>query len=583
MIRKRREFTLKQAYEATFCRLVVADSITKVCGTLNLHQNPSMQLRLLLATAALLLSSACVFSQLVPNQEYLDHSQHQTIISSYEVIDSSIVYVVENEERGQVNTQIKIVRPSGVVTSVLSEALPFESNSQIFKDSQGNTRVLVYDLVNAGFDSFSSDFVDVTVKEDGSFRSKWVSNDFIISLETIFSMTIDSADVVYALTSYPRLQIFEEDSLMDERMLSSISHRESLFSNKNGQPYFISDTIYALNGLEMTAIQVLDEPAVEVKSIGNDNWIRHEGGGLSVYNSDFSNLLARPQLAFQLGSLALIDYHDDKIYLAEQSGDLTIHELLTFDSTRIVFSITEDLALSTHLNVTSDSSFVTAGQYVIPDISTQGILREYGTETAFAPMRHNVSIDYFNLNYLGDTTIQGGPTDLFKYGVNYELTNQSSQNSNCLDVFTSNLRPQLPGHVIYQDKSRSVLQPSGSLIKDTIKILSYNHPEESYAAIPGIDNKVNLAQPIQINVTTSTEELISAAEISVYPNPFSEELNLANVSASSSALLYTLDGQLIRQWTNAPNSLSGRDLPPGAYFIVIHGFGHTQVLPVVKL
>ena len=124
-----------------------------------------MQLRLLLATAALLLSSACVFSQLVPNQEYLDHSQHQTILSSYEVIDSSIVYVVENEERGQVNTQIKIVRPSGVVTSVLSEALPFESNSQIFKDSQGNTRVLVYDLVNAGFDSFSSDFVDVTVKE----------------------------------------------------------------------------------------------------------------------------------------------------------------------------------------------------------------------------------------------------------------------------------------------------------------------------------------------------------------------------------------------------------------------------------
>ena len=137
--------------------------------------------------------------------------------------------------------------------------------------------------------------------------------------------------------------------------------------------------------------------------------------------------------------------------------------------------------------------------------------------------------------------------------------------------------------MIYQDKSRSVLQPSGSLIKDTIKILSYNHPEESYAAIPGIDNKVNLAQPIQINVTTSTEELISTDEVSVYPNPFSEELNLANVSASSSALLYTLDGQLIRQWTNAPNSLSGRELPPGAYFIVIHGFGHTQVLPVVKL
>ncbi len=526
-------------------------------------------LKLSFFISVLLLFTVRSFSQIV-NAEILDHSDHRTILTSFGENNGDLVYVVENNRRGYSLTQVKVSQNGGQPVDVLSEELRFRSNSKWFYDSNDNVRIFLYGLTNSGFDDFSADFIEIK-EENNIYTSRQIDNTFMNSLEVIVDVALDSLDNVYTLTSYPRLQIFENETLQSEVNLN-IGSQSILHSSEIGEVYLIDsslDSIFKVNDLNIEFVNTLTLDIKEVKNIGGSIWVLTNDDNLYQYASNFSGLPIEIPVSFNINSLDQVSESDAGIYFLESLTDgFRIH---VYDSGvfTMIHERMEDYASSTKLHAVNDSVFVTAGQFEVQDIANHAFLRGYNLNQAFNPERRNVYIDDFELTYNKDTMISGAPDDLWLYDVNYAIRNMGDANTSYTSIYTSHLVPQFTsGHFLFDHQVFDLITPNDTRSIDTSRLIPFYHPSVATVSVTGCDYKFNESfEPMQIDITTSTLDFDPTKNSKIYPNPFTSYLNIETESVQD-FYLYNSGGVLVfKGQIDRFQREDFSELDPGNYFL----------------
>ena len=533
-------------------------------------------------TFLLFIGTSLVLSSQVQNLELLDHTEHRTILTSLFYDSGDLIYTVINDQRGRGLTQVKVKSGQGFPQDLLTEDLRFSSDSKLFYDSNGGTRMYLFGLSDPGFDASSTDFVEVK-KINGSYSASIIKNQFFISPEVVRSIALDSLDRVYTLTGYPRLQVFVGDSLVNEVFPSQRSGY--LHSNKKGEVFLLDsglDTIYRVaDNLQLDFVKKLKVDFREIKNIGDQIWVLENSQNIYAYTTDFSAEPTKLNLPFPISSLDQVSAHNGEVFLLNpKTTGFELFQYQSGNTTRIT-NIDEDFASSSRLHIVSDSLFLTTGQYEINDISNQAFIRGYNLNQEFRPIRTMVDLNRFDLFYLKDTVISGAPDNLWLYGVNYELENNSAFDSNLSSVYTSDLVPQLSiSETLFDHQLNSIIPPTEIIEVDTSRLIAHYHPTTAMAAVPGSNYRFNEAFGIiPIGITTSISEALSS-EFNVFPNPFTHNIDV-QLESNTLLKLFNLNGELL--FEGRPEKLRQKDfshLLEGIYFLQI-GNAH-QSIKLVK-
>lgn len=527
--------------------------------------------------------SLSLYSQ-INNLEILDHSEHRTILTSFIYNDGDVIYVVENDERGFASTQVKVSKNKEVPQNLLIEELHYRSNSKWFYDSNGNIRVYLFGFSNAGSDDYSADFIEVKEKNN-IYTSKRINNPFMISLEAVTSIAIDSFDNIYTITNYPRIQQFENDTLKNQ-FFPNISSESQLHTNNIGEVYLLDsgiDTIFKVNALEMEFVNTLDLDVKEAKNINNGIWILDEDNKLYKYETDFQGLPQEIPLTFSISSLDQISEYNSKIYFLKT--EINGFKIFEYDSNSFIelSEYQEDFGRSDKLYSINDSLFLTSGQFEIDLIANHAFIRGYNINQKLNPSRAEVSLKDFELFYLKDTIISGAPEDLWSYGVHYTLENSGSSDIMLSSIYTSHLVPQFTsGHFLYEHQLIKTIIPNESIDIDTTKIIAYYHPSFAIASLTGSNYMFNESYTsIEIGITTSSSDLELSSQCRVFPNPFSSFLNIDSKS-NQQISLYNSNGILI--YTGDSNQIDNENfsyLNEGNYYLRFKESG--QLIKLMKM
>ena len=85
------------------------------------------------------------------------------------------------------------------------------------------------------------------------------------------------------------------------------------------------------------------------------------------------------------------------------------------------------------------------------------------------------------------------------------------------------------------------------------------------------------------NGSLGTSEISAKSELSIYPNPFTDMINISGEQKVSSMAVYDFSGKIVKEITNPPTSVSLKELPSGAYLIkVILKNGTAKTIKAVK-
>tara|TARA_B100001094_G_scaffold54298_1_gene49815 strand:- start:19 stop:486 length:468 start_codon:yes stop_codon:yes gene_type:complete len=84
------------------------------------------------------------------------------------------------------------------------------------------------------------------------------------------------------------------------------------------------------------------------------------------------------------------------------------------------------------------------------------------------------------------------------------------------------------------------------------------------------------------NIITKTEDIEQAVqELSAYPNPFGDVLNISQNTTDARYFIYDLNGSLI-QSDKAPSAINVSNLKTGIYFFTLVDKTNTQTLKIIK-
>lgn len=519
-----------------------------------------------------LFTSLSILNSQVQNIEILDHSEHRTMLTSFKANKGDIIYVVENDRRGYASTQVKVTNGQDFPTNILAEPLIYRSDSKIFYDSQGNLRIYLIGLSNAGLDDFSADFVEIK-ESNNSYTSNRITNPFMISLEGVTSIALDSIDRIYTLTDYPRLQLFDGDSLINQ-IFPTVTYHSVLHTNDIGEVYLLDsglDSIFQVNDLQVQFVNTIDVDIKEIRSIQGQNWAIDVNNRLYVFNSKFQGVPTEIILPFSISSLNQISDVNGKIYVLKTSSvgfELYDH---SSGSTTLITSISEDFSPSVSLDMISDSTFITSGQFEIDKISNQAFIRGHQINKQSNPARTNIELNEFDLFYQKDTVIQGAPNALWEYGINYNANNLGPNKVELISVFTSDLVEEFSlGYFLFEHHLNSEILSNEMIFIDTTRLIAYSHPTFVTASITGSDYKFNeLYEPIEVGVTTSINEIDIRESISAYPNPFSTSLCLSSHSSEYITLHNSIGEMIYSGQSSMLKELNFSELSNGIYYLSI--------------
>ncbi len=482
------------------------------------------------------------------NLEVLEHSEDITILTSLIHNKGDIIYVVTDNVTGRTSTQVKVLDQNNIPQTIDTDAAAYMSDSEYMYDSNGNLRIYLTQVADPGFDTHIWNIIEIGETPNG-YVSNTIRHDLFFSLEVITSVGLDSTDRIYALTSYPRLLVFEEDSLQNEILLPA-SINSLIHTNTDGDVYFLeseTDSIYNVTrNLELQPIAQVPFDINEIKNVGDDIWVLDDNNMVWALDSEFSTA---PRLIFDrnfIQSLDQVSEMDSLVYILETDTDgFTLHQ---YDGTNVseINVVNETLATSSKLAMIDDTTFLTSGQYLVEDITNQAFLRGYNTNQIFEPERVSVELEDFDLFYIKDTIISGGPGDLWWYGINYSVFNSGDKEVGQASVFTTDLVPAFPYiNINFEENATLNVLPEESIIVESNRLISQNHPGAAQAYLTGADYKFNTSVgPVLIDVTTSTSDHESTSALTVFPNPFTSHINLNDLN-DEAVSLYNMEGQLI--------------------------------------
>ncbi|MDA8692907.1 T9SS type A sorting domain-containing protein [Saprospiraceae bacterium] len=507
-----------------------------------------------------------LFSQ-INNVEILDHSDERTILTSLVYDNEDIIYVTQNDRRGASTTHVKLTNGNDKPVDLLNEELNFEHDSKVLHDSDGNLRIYLYNLTNPGFDDFSPNFIEIKEEVNG-YVSTEIDNPIVP--DRVVDVAIDSMDRIYTLT-FERLQIFESNILQVEIFLRG----DRLHNNKNGEVYLIdssSDSIFQVNDLQVNFVNTTDIEIKEVKNIQDEIWAIDRDNNVYRTDMNFQDTFNEIILPFEITSLDQVSEVDDKVYILSTLDEG--FELYQYQSgsTTLLISIEEDFASSDQLHMISDSTFLSAGQFEVEDISNQAFIRGHHITEESNPERVSIELENFDLFYIQDTIIGGGaPDEVFLYGFDYTLSNQGAETVNLTSVFTSDLVVDVSFiQSLFENQLNLEILPNEMITIDTTRLIAFDQPTPGTvtASVTGGDFKFNeLFEPITVGITTSTKEIFSNSNILVYPNPFSNKV-IVEMDSDQFIIVHNSSGQVVFQGPS--DNLKNQNfssIEDGLYFI----------------
>lgn len=517
----------------------------------------------------------------VASVEILDHSDHRTILTSFLENKGDIIYVVENDRWGYPSTQVKVSDGSSIPTDVLSEELSFRSHSKWFYDSQGNLRIYLFGLSDGASDNFSADFVEVKEGPTG-YTSKRITNPFLISVEGVNCVAMDGLDNIYTLTNYPRLQLWQNDVMVDE-IMPVVNHSAYLHNNDVGDVFLIdtvAGTVHKVNDLQMELVASLELNIEELKNIDGALWARSAADSLYLFSADFEGSPQLVPIPFLVRSLDQVSDYGDGVFILEPLVDGFALHTYAGDSISFESTVQEEFAYADKIHAINDSSFLAGGQFEVEGIASHAFVRGYQTNEEFNPDRRNVQLSEVEMFYIKDTIIPGAPWDLWWYGVSYQIENIGSSDAGLISVFTSRLIPDFG--LLYEHHLERLIGQGDVVEVDSTKLVQIYHPSEVRASITGADYKFNESYtPVVVGIMTSTADITTDASIAVYPNPFTSYVNV-EAREDAKFRLFDSEGKLI--YSGSVKSLQLTDLstiPSGNYYLQEHEGG--ELIKLVKI
>lgn len=299
----------------------------------------------------ILLISIPVSHAQFPGNEFLDHSEVETILTGATLLGDELIYTTVNDRFAE--TSVRIVQSDGTVVDLLDEPLPYRSKTLMHTNPDGSVRILLYQLTKYEIGAGYTDIYDITYHEGQSVVEKITGIEGQFSLETISSIATDSAGNIYAFASN-RLSKIEGHTVMNT---SELNDDGRLFSNPEGAVFFIDypgNTIYQLEDMEPVEKLVLSNAVMEHKVVDNSNFLLLEDRIL-VYDHDFDLLIADFSPPVPVASLSQLQETNDGFVILnrKQDGFDLIEVDLDFIS-EIVYSTEEDIVNSESLVYFSD-------------------------------------------------------------------------------------------------------------------------------------------------------------------------------------------------------------------------------------
>jgi hypothetical protein len=75
----------------------------------------------------------------------------------------------------------------------------------------------------------------------------------------------------------------------------------------------------------------------------------------------------------------------------------------------------------------------------------------------------------------------------------------------------------------------------------------------------------------------------TALKFSIYPNPFSDVVNIIGINGNASFNLFTIDGKLIKKGKlEENNQINLNDLSKGLYLLQLNSDGKTETKKIIK-
>lgn len=285
---------------------------------------------------------------------------------------------------------------------------------------------------------------------------------------------------------------------------------------------------------------------MEVKTIQNENWVLHNDGKISIYNQDFSMIIKQLDLSINIESLNQISEYGSAVYFLETTDDgYRIYNLVQ-DELILVIEQSEDYASSSSLLFTSEDTYITSGQYQVEDISDHAFFRKYEIGKAFSPVRTDIKLNYFDVEYLHDTLIVDAPWDHYFYKINYAFQNNSTDLTNNVNLYAREIYNGVPVDFLYQNLYSDDIIPNELVNVEDTKIVSFRNSENIKVAIPGGAYKFN--SDISFLVATlisSLSELENESLLKLGPNPFSTKLSVISDESIKRVEIYSRSGQLV--------------------------------------
>ena len=514
----------------------------------------------------LLVTSQGLVAQ-VASVEIMDHSDHRTILTSFLENKGDIIYVIENDRWGYPSTQVKVSDGSSIPTDVLSEELSFRSDSKWFYDSQGNLRIYLFGLSDGASDNFSADFVEVKDGPTG-YTSKTITNTPAHSLDQVSCVAMDGLDNIYTLTSSSRLQLWQNDALVDE-IMPIVNYSAYLQNNDAGDVFLIdtvAGTVHKVNDLQMEFVASLELNIEELKSIDGVLWARSAADSLYLFSADFEGSPELVPIPFLVTSLDQVSHYGDGVFILEPVADGFALHTYAGDSLSFESTVQEEFAYADKIHAINDSLFLAAGQFEVEGIASHAFVRGYQTNEEFNPKRRNVQLAEVEMFYIKDTIIAGAPWDLWWYGVSYQIENIGSSDAGLISVFTSRLIPDFG--VLYEHHLERLIGQGDVVEVDSTKLIQIYHPSEVTASITGVDYKFNESYtPVVVGIMTSSADIATDPSVAVYPNPFTSYIN---VEAREEAKVRLFDSEFRLIYSGSVKSLQLTDLstiPSGNYYL----------------
>jgi len=144
---------------------------------------------------------------------------------------------------------------------------------------------------------------------------------------------------------------------------------------------------------------------------------------------------------------------------------------------------------------------------------------------------------------------------------------------------TSSLAEKHEGVLCYitgkssETKNTSGTWQAGDYLVDNSLVGSFSLEEGNNYGVTGIvsedNNKYKVLSTQIVNLTTGTDGFNIFDNVTLYPNPFDEELYIMNAHCVESIVIFNQSGKLVRELTNPGQTINTSNLRKGLYVVLI--------------